>query len=95
MLPASRQAGRAGASRHNSFLPHPGCLTGDPQGPALAASVLRQLGQRVGEVGGEGAVDLRLQLAQVDLDDLVVLRALVRPQVLAAQVRQGEGGVCG
>jgi hypothetical protein len=50
------------------------------------------LGHRVGEVGGVGAVDVRLERGQVDLDDLVEepLRVgchlVVGPQVLGHRV---------
>ena len=70
---------------------HHSCLlTRHLQGPALAARVVRKLGQRVCEVWGEGAVDLGLQVAHVDLNHLVVLSARVSTQVLAAQ--GGRGG---
>ena len=36
----------------------------------------------VGAVGGVGSVDQRLELVEVDLDQLVVRRAVVGPQVV-------------
>ena len=46
------------------------------------------------EVGREGAVDVRLQIVEVDLDDLVVVRVLIGAQVLLEVVRQA-GDLCG
>ena len=45
----------------------------------------------VGKVGREGAVDLGLQLGQVDLDHAVVLAALIWSQVLPAQTAVKPG----
>lgn len=36
---------------------------------------LGELGQGVGQIGGEGAVDVGLELAEVDLNNLVILAA--------------------
>ena len=43
---------------------------------------LSHLGQRVCKIWGEWPVDVGLQLAQVELNQLVILSTLVRPQVL-------------
>ena len=50
----------------------------------VRASVLglSHLGQRVCKIWGEWPVDVRLQLAQVELNQLVILSTLIRPQVL-------------
>mmetsp|Transcript_17846 Transcript_17846/g.49936 ORF Transcript_17846/g.49936 Transcript_17846/m.49936 type:complete len:278 (+) Transcript_17846:639-1472(+) len=49
--------------------------------PAVLLDVGGKLGDGVGEVGGEGPVDLGLQLAEVDLNELVVVGSLIRGQV--------------
>jgi hypothetical protein len=53
-------------------------------GPAVGADGVSKLAQRVRQVGREGPVDVRLQLVEVDLNQLVVLRARVSLQVLPA-----------
>ena len=59
-------------------------------GPAVLAAGVRKLGQGRGQVGREGAVDVGLQLAQVDLNELVVLAALVRHQVLPEEATRTD-----
>ena len=44
----------------------------DLQRPALGLGGVRQLGDRGGEVRGEGAIDMRLQGAQVNLNNLEI-----------------------
>ena len=63
-----------------SFLPRPVSQV------AKSRVFKAHLGQGGGQVRGEGAVDVRFQLAQVELDQLVILGALVRDQVLPADV---------
>jgi hypothetical protein len=50
--------------------------------PALLLDGLLPLGKGSGQVRGEGSVDVRLELAQVDLDHLVVLGTLVGLELL-------------
>mmetsp|Transcript_36260 Transcript_36260/g.102163 ORF Transcript_36260/g.102163 Transcript_36260/m.102163 type:complete len:601 (-) Transcript_36260:497-2299(-) len=65
-------------------------------GPAVFLERLPELGQRPGQVGGEGPVDVGLELAQVDLDHLVVLRALIGHQVGGKGVREvSDAGAAG
>lgn len=57
--------------------------------PAVGLDGLLELADGSGKIGGEGTVDVGLKLAQVDLDELVVLGALVLPElggVLAGEV---------
>jgi len=54
----------------------------DLVGPAVLLGLLGELGDGGGKVGGEGAVDVGLELGEVDLDDLVVLGALVGLEVV-------------
>jgi hypothetical protein len=51
-------------------------------GPVVLLDGLGKLGERGGQVGSVRAVDVRLELREVDLDDLVVLGVLVRAEVL-------------
>mmetsp|Transcript_9808 Transcript_9808/g.26682 ORF Transcript_9808/g.26682 Transcript_9808/m.26682 type:complete len:346 (-) Transcript_9808:1065-2102(-) len=51
---------------------------GDLAGPAILLDRLGKLGDTVRQIRRERTVDLRLKLAQIDLDNLVVLGALVR-----------------
>lgn len=46
-------------------------------GPLLLLDSLLELGKRNGKIGSEGTVDMGLKLRKVDLDQLVVLSALV------------------
>lgn len=50
--------------------------------PAVVLDGLGELGDRGGQIGGEGTVDVRLEFAQVQVDDLVVLGVLVGSQVV-------------
>ena len=51
-------------------------------GPAVGIDGLGELGDGGGQIGGEGTVDVGLQLGQVDLDELVVLGTLVLTELL-------------
>ena len=53
-----------------------------------AIQILTHLGQRVRKVRREGSIDVWLQLRQVDLNELVILSALIWAQVLPEGVRQ-------
>ena len=61
--------------------------------PANAFSLIGILegGKRSGKIGGERAVDVRLELGQVDFDDLVVLGALVGLQEVVRTGRAPDG----
>lgn len=50
-------------------------------GPVVVLDGLAELGDGGGQIGGEGTVDVRLELGQVDLDELVVLGTLVLTEV--------------
>jgi len=51
-------------------------------GPAVGLDGLLELTDGSGKIGGEGTVDVRLELGEVDLDELVVLGALVLLELL-------------
>lgn len=51
-------------------------------GPVVVLNGLGELGDGGSQIGGEGTVDVRLELGQVDLDQLVVLGAFVFTQLL-------------
>lgn len=60
--------------------------------PAVGLDRILELADRGGEIGREGTVDVRLELAEVDLVELVVLGALVLAEtvgVLAGKVTDG------
>jgi len=59
-------------------------------GPVVLLGSLSELGQGGGEIGREGAVDVGLELRQVDLDNLIVLGTGISLQVLLERV--GEAG---
>lgn len=61
-------------------------------GPLLILDNLLELGERSGQIGGEGAVDVRLQSRQVDSDEVVVLGTLVG---LESPLSIGVGAVAG
>lgn len=67
--------------------------------PAVLADGFSELGEWVGEVGGEGPVDVGLQLSQVDLNHLVVHCSLISLEVSAEEgetrVQGGEQGQLG
>ena len=77
-----RHAGRP----HHVFVRAVGAGADEPRlelaRPAVLPHVLCELRQGVREVRREGAVDVRLQLAEVDLDQLVVFAALIGDEVL-------------
>lgn len=50
--------------------------------PAVLLGGLLKLGDRGSQVRGEGTVDVRLKLAEVELNELVVLSTLILPEVL-------------
>jgi hypothetical protein len=52
-------------------------------GPVVVLGSLGELGDRGSKIGGEGAVDMGLELGQVDLDQLVVLGALVLAELVS------------
>src|SRR5690242_606651 len=57
--------------------------------PVVGLDSLGKLGDGGGQIGGEGTVDVRLELVEVDLDELVVLGTLVLAKlvsVLAGEV---------
>ena len=64
----------------------------DLSGPVVLGGGLADLGGEVVEIGGEWAVDTRLELVQVDVNVLIVLGAGVRGEdrhVLVSQVANG------
>eukprot|EP00053_Salpingoeca_punica_P020385 m.211399 g.211399 ORF g.211399 m.211399 type:complete len:843 (+) comp18318_c0_seq1:197-2725(+) len=64
--------------------------------PVVLLELLGKLGERVGQIRGEGAVDVRLQRAEVNLDDLVVRGVLVgREQLLVLGGQVGNAGAVG
>ncbi len=71
------------------------CAYGDLLGPLIFLDGLGELGQRGGQIGREGPVDVGLELVEVDLDHLVVVAALVGAQVAADFLgrRDGVGNV--
>lgn len=50
--------------------------------PVVGLDSLAELGDGGGQIGGEGTVDVRLELGKVDFDKLVVLGALILTQFL-------------
>ncbi|KAH6609638.1 hypothetical protein Trco_002984 [Trichoderma cornu-damae] len=61
-------------------------------GPPLVPDGVLELGQGGGQVGGEGPVDVGLQLGEVDGDELVVLGALVGLEAEAGVRRRAASG---
>lgn len=57
-------------------------------GPVVILDGLAELGDGSGQIGSEGTVDMGLKLVQVDLDELIVLGALITTELLG--VRSGE-----
>ena len=57
-------------------------------GPVVGLDSLAELGDGGGQIWGEWAVDVGLELRQVDLDELIVLGTLILPQLLC--VSTGE-----
>jgi hypothetical protein len=57
-------------------------------GPAVVLDSLAELGDGSSQIGGEGTVDVGLELGKVDLNQLVVLGTLVRSE--AVGVRAGK-----
>ena len=57
-------------------------------GPVVGLDSLAELGNGGGKIGGEWAVDVGLELRQVDFDELIVLSTLILPQLLC--VSTGE-----
>ena len=51
-------------------------------GPVVVLDGLGELGEGSGKIGGEGAVDVGLELGEVDLDDLVVLGTLIGAELV-------------
>lgn len=51
-------------------------------GPLVGVNSLLELGDRGGKVGGEGTVDVRLELVEVDLDQLVVFSTVILVKLL-------------
>lgn len=80
-----RVPGNRGCARH--ILVRRVCARADEAhlellGPLVVLDCLLELADGRGEVGSEGTVDVRLELGQVDLDDLVILCALILLELL-------------
>ena len=57
-------------------------------GPLVGLDGLLELGEGSSQIGGEGTVDVRLELIQVDLDELVVLGTLVLTELGSVLARE-------